>query len=121
MNARIANRPAAWRALALAIGALGLACSGVQLVEPLPSSIKAEGCSLEVMPLPPSAPFETLGQARTLSFASLAEFARKGCAMGADAVVVPVPPGALGGAVWGTFIRRCPPSGCAGGPVPAAR
>jgi hypothetical protein len=53
----------------------------------------------------------------------LTELARLGCAKGADAIVVPVPPDALHGSLWGTFIRRraVSPAEQAGVPIPPGK
>ena len=94
---------------------VGAGCVGAHIVPALPSQVRADQrCALDVLPLPPSVPFETLSQAGTLNTlsGSLAELARQGCAIGADAIVVPVPPEALHDHLWGTLIRRCPAAGC---------
>jgi hypothetical protein len=69
------------------------------------------GCAHDPVSLTGSAttsvPFETLSQAGTpYTSRGLTELARLGCAKGADAIVVPVPPEALHLSLWGTLIRR---------------
>jgi hypothetical protein len=105
---------------------VGAGCVGVRVAPALPSQVRADhGCSLDVLPLPPNVPFETLTQAGTLNMlgGSLAELARQGCAIGADAIVVPLPPDALHGSLWGTFIRRRAviPAEHAGVPIPPGK
>jgi hypothetical protein len=104
---------------------VGAGCVGARVVPALPSQVRADqSCSLDVLPLPPNVPFETLSQAGTLNTSrGLTELARLGCAKGADAIVVPVPPDALHGSLWGTFIRRraVSPAEQAGVPIPPGK
>jgi len=78
-------------------------------------------CTMEVLALPPSTPYVVVGQGYSLNMAeeSVQSLFEQGCALGADALVAPIPPAGLpdhadgsNGHLAGTFIRRCPPSGC---------
>jgi hypothetical protein len=78
-------------------------------------------CTMEVLFLPPQTPYVVLGQGYSLNMeeASVQALFEKGCALGADALVAPIPPDALPeqgasspGRLTGTFIRRCPPAAC---------
>jgi hypothetical protein len=77
-------------------------------------------CTLEVLSLPPSAPYVVLGQGYSdnMSDPSVSALFEKGCELGADAFVAPIPPESFVTAegaparLAGTFIRRCPATGC---------
>ena len=78
------------------------------------------GCTLEVLSLPPSSPYVVLGQGYSdnMTEPSVSALFEKGCQLGADAFVAPLPPESFvtsEGAparLAGTFIRRCPAAGC---------
>jgi hypothetical protein len=79
------------------------------------------GCTMEVLALPPQTPYVVVGQGYSLNMAdaSVQALFEQGCALGADALVAPVPPDALPeqganspGRLAGTFIRRCPSAAC---------
>jgi hypothetical protein len=98
----------------------GVACGAhVTTGSPVPAG-HVDGCTLEVLLLPPSTPYVVLGQGYSYNMQeqSIRELFEKGCALGADALVAPLPPesfvNAEGGSarLAGTFIRRCPASGC---------
>ena len=86
---------------------------------PVPSRTVGS-CTLEVLTLPPSTPYVVLGQGYSdnMTEQSVAALFEKGCALGADGFVAPLPPdsfvndGRGSPRLAGTFIRRCPASGC---------
>jgi hypothetical protein len=77
-------------------------------------------CRLEVLSLPPSSPYLVLGQGYSdnMTEESVSALFEKGCQLGADALVAPLPPDSFLTAegaparLAGTFIRRCPATGC---------
>ncbi|MGZ6081150.1 MAG: hypothetical protein ACXWK4_10085, partial [Myxococcaceae bacterium] len=80
-------------------------------------------CTLEVLSLPPSTPYLVLGQGYSddMSEPSVAALFEKGCQLGADALVAPLPPmrsPSESPRLAGTFIRRCPASGCTASQAP---
>lgn len=77
-------------------------------------------CTLEVLSLPPSAPYVVLGQGYSdnMTEESVSALFQKGCELGANAFVAPLPPESFmtsrgdPARLAGTFIRRCPTNGC---------
>jgi len=108
----------------LVLGAWGCGSAHVSPSPPLaPRTVGS--CTLEVVSLPPSTPYVVLGQGYSddMSEPSVAALFEKGCQLGADAFVAPLPPGSFGSQsasarLAGTFIRRCPGSGCVASQAP---
>jgi len=105
---------------------LGVASCGAHVTPAEPVPARSIGsCTLEVLPLPPQAPYLVLGQGYSdnMSEPSVSALFQKGCELGADALVAPLPPAALGNGkdaqerLAGTFIRRCPATGCPQAPA----
>jgi hypothetical protein len=102
----------------LLVGAWGCGAH-VTPAPPVPSRTIGS-CTLEVLSLPPSTPYVVLGQGYSdnMSEPSVAALFEKGCALGADGFVAPLPPesfvndGHGSPRLVGTFIRRCPAAGC---------
>jgi len=98
---------------------LGLGCSAHVVPVPAVSSRTLGSCTLEVLSLPPSTPYMVLGQgwSDNMTEESVSTLFQKGCDLGADAFVAPLPPEAFEqsgttGRLAGTFIRRCSGGGC---------
>jgi len=103
---------------------LGLAGCTAHVTPAPPVAARTVGsCTLEVLTLPPSSPYVVLGQGYSdnMTEASVSALFEKGCQLGADAFVAPLPPESFTtsqGAparLAGTFIKRCPASGCPAG------
>ena len=95
---------------------------------PIPSYASGS-CRIEVLLLPPQAPYEVLGQgfSDNTTDTSIRALFDQGCVLGADALVAPVPPQTWAppssvdsGHLAGVFIRRCPASGCPASSASAA-
>jgi hypothetical protein len=85
--------------LALAAALVVSGCVAAPFVpDELPTHLTSgKACSLEVLPFPPTGPYETLSriEMRSVSSGNLELLAAEGCKQGADAIVVPVPPTSL--------------------------
>ena len=87
------------------------ACAVAPAVQDVPTRLTAgPGCSIEVLSLPPTGPYQTLARSLSANSASgsLELVAAEGCRQGADAIVVPVPPEPLRWMFVGTFVKRLP-------------
>ena len=103
----------------LAVGVLW-ACTAHVTPAPAVPARTLGSCTLEVLSLPPRTPYVVLGQGYSdnMSEESVSALFQKGCELGADAFVAPLPPESFltsrgdPARLAGTFIHRCPTTGC---------